>query len=176
MDLLKPSGRVERAIDTLHHYHKGTSNPGRSTGPASGGIGPALSRHYYFPCPWEFWDEIQRLTHVWNFNRDGKSVGSGSWISSSECFMAKRLDVNRITRAPVSVINPGRGRSENERYRRVSTNSLWHHKTIMGFDCSNVNYRTARAYLNHPDWLVTTVLFVPSYMAGKQFWLPPPPK
>ena len=29
MDLLKPSGRAERAIDTLGHYQKHTQRPGR---------------------------------------------------------------------------------------------------------------------------------------------------
>ena len=48
IDLLKPSDRVERAIDTLGHYHKRTSAPGRPTGPVSVGIAAGFSRDYFF--------------------------------------------------------------------------------------------------------------------------------
>ena len=64
IDLLKPSGRAERAIDTLVQHHKPSEAPGRPTDPATGGNSAATSRQHYFPCPLEFLDEIQRLAHV----------------------------------------------------------------------------------------------------------------
>ena len=55
---------AERAVDTLHHYHKRTSATDRPTGPENRGKPAGISREYYFPGLSEFSNEIQRLAHV----------------------------------------------------------------------------------------------------------------
>ena len=54
MDLLKPSDRVERAIDTLAHYHKRTLAPDRLRATELDGIAAELSRNYFFVCVVQF--------------------------------------------------------------------------------------------------------------------------
>ena len=54
MDLLKPSDRVERAIDTLAHYHKLTLAPDRPRATELDGIAAELSRNYFFVCVIQF--------------------------------------------------------------------------------------------------------------------------
>ena len=50
MDLMKPSDRVERVIDTVAHYHKLTLAPDRLGATELNGIAAELSRNYFFVC------------------------------------------------------------------------------------------------------------------------------
>ena len=50
IDLQKPSGRVTRAIDSLHYWHKSSRQTGGSTAAESNGILAESSRNHLFPC------------------------------------------------------------------------------------------------------------------------------
>ena len=55
IDLLKPSERVERTTDTLHHYHKPAEAPSTPKSSPGCGIGVEIVWKYLFPSLMEFW-------------------------------------------------------------------------------------------------------------------------
>ena len=64
IDLMKPSERVERTTDTLHHYHKPVEAPGTPKSSPGCGIDVEIVWKYLFPSLMEFGTQIQNPAHV----------------------------------------------------------------------------------------------------------------
>ena len=78
MNLLKPSDRAERTIDTLVHYHKSTSALGRPRAAEFDGIAAELSWNYFFPMVVQSGTQVQPAAHVVRF------TNLGSYTADSE--------------------------------------------------------------------------------------------